>query len=89
MQRADELLADLSPDLNCVIVGFDHSLSYPKIAKAASILARPGSIFIATNTDENWPHKDKLLLPGTSAKPFLKNEISNFTLQAPEPWSRL
>jgi len=57
---------DLPEDLRCVVAGFDLHVSYRKLIRAATILSRPDSIFVATNTDEQFPHKGGIILPGHS-----------------------
>ena len=61
---ADDLISSIDPDVKCVIAAFDHHLSYVKLAKAASILSRPNTIYIATNTDEQFPYKENTIIPG-------------------------
>ncbi len=53
--------------LGGVVVGMDLHISYRKVAKAATILSRPDTVFVATNTDEQFPHKSGVVLPGTGA----------------------
>lgn len=49
-----------------MIVGFDPYYSFAKILNAASYIKRPDVLFIGTNTDEAFPHKDKnLIIPGS------------------------
>lgn len=65
---ADDLLNELGPEYRCVVVGFDRKFNYIKVSKAASLLVRPDTLFIATNRDENFPHSgtNKIMLPGTA-----------------------
>jgi len=58
----------LNPDVRAVIAGFDINISFKKILKGASYANIPGSIFIATNTDEQFPMKGTdLVIPGTGS----------------------
>jgi len=55
---------DLDPDVQAVVVGFDGSASYTKIAKAASYLRyRPEVRFVATNRDLTFPDTH-MVVPG-------------------------
>ena len=58
------MASELDSELTCVVCGFDNLISYLKIMKAATILARPGSVFLGTNTDEQFPYKGNAILPG-------------------------
>ncbi len=53
--------------LSGVVVGMDLNVSYRKLAKAATVLSRPDTVFVATNTDEQFPHRSGVVLPGTGA----------------------
>lgn len=58
----------LNPDVAAVIAGFDIHISFNKILKAASYAGREGTIFIATNTDEQFPMSGtELIIPGTGS----------------------
>lgn len=54
--------------VGAVIVGHDIHFSFIKMTKAASQLARQEVIFLATNTDEQFPVKGTgIIVPGTGA----------------------
>merc|ERR1719508_723390 len=58
----------LNPDVGAVIAGFDINISFKKILKGASYANQPGAIFVATNTDEQFPMKGTdLIIPGTGS----------------------
>uniref|UniRef100_A0A0K2UIP7 Phosphoglycolate phosphatase n=1 Tax=Lepeophtheirus salmonis TaxID=72036 RepID=A0A0K2UIP7_LEPSM len=63
---AVDIVKELDPDVNCVIVAFDFNISYPKIIKAINYLEKPGVIFLASNTDERFP-MSPYALPGTGS----------------------
>jgi len=51
-----------------VVVGFDVNISFTKILKGASYANLPGALFVATNTDEQFPMKGtQCVVPGTGA----------------------
>jgi len=59
---------DLDPDVTAVIAAMDLHLSFNKLLKAASYLSRPGSLFLATNLDAQFPVKGKeIVVPGTGS----------------------
>merc|ERR1719312_1170345 len=58
----------LNPDVAAVIAGFDINISFNKILKGASYASRPGTVFVATNTDEQFPMPGtELIIPGTGS----------------------
>lgn len=57
---------NLQSDIGAVVVGFDEFISFPKLTKAASYLADPECIFLATNTDERFPTPN-YVIPGTGS----------------------
>jgi len=62
------LSVDLDPDVSAVIASMDLHISFTKLLKAASYLSRPESIFLATNTDAQFPVKGKeMVVPGTGS----------------------
>ena len=51
-----------------MIAGFDINISFNKILKGASYANRPGAVFVATNTDEQFPMPGtELIIPGTGS----------------------
>lgn len=55
-------------NVRAVVVGFDDHFNYAKITKAVSYLSKPGTLFVATNMDANFPVTDcEYMLPGTGA----------------------
>ena len=71
--KVGHITADLPADVQCVVCGMDYDISYLKIARAATVINRPGAIFVATNTDEQFPHKGGGILPGKNFEIFLSD----------------
>merc|ERR1719328_855801 len=58
----------LDARVGAVVVGFDINISFKKILKGASYANLPAALFVATNTDEQYPMKGTdILRPGTGA----------------------
>jgi len=58
----------LDSEVTAVIAAMDLHISFSKLLKAASYLSRPGSLFLATNTDAQFPVKGKeIVVPGTGS----------------------
>ncbi|XP_077976676.1 glycerol-3-phosphate phosphatase-like [Styela clava] len=58
----------LEKNVKAVVTAFDGYFSYAKIIKAASYIAKEGTIFAATNMDAQFPLKNsEYKLPGTGA----------------------
>lgn len=56
---------ELDDDVGAVVVGFDNTISFPKLAKACSYARRPDCLFIASNADDSFPHPDpNVFVPG-------------------------
>ena len=55
----------LDTSVGGVVVGFDVNISFSKILKGASYANMPGAVFVATNTDEQFPVKGtNMVVPG-------------------------
>lgn len=67
LDKMAELTSKIGPEVQCVIAAFDNLISYVKLMKAVSVLSRPNSVFIATNTDEQFPFSSSCILPGTGS----------------------
>ncbi len=60
-----QILSEMDPDVDCVLVAFDVNVSYVKIVRAANYLEREGSLFCATDGDAVFPVSGGRTLPGT------------------------
>lgn len=80
LDKMAELTSKIGPEVQCVIAAFDNLISYVKLMKAVSVLSRPNSVFIATNTDEQFPFSSSCILPGgwptTFTPVFNSNQIN-------------
>ena len=64
----------LDARVGAVVVGFDINISFKKILKGASYANLPGALFVATNTDEQFPMKGTdIVVPGMGL--FLKHVL--------------
>ncbi|CAD6208809.1 GSCOCG00003616001-RA-CDS [Cotesia congregata] len=54
-------------DIGAVVVGFDLHFNYLKVLKAATYLNNKDVEFIATNTDEQFPGINNMIIPGTGS----------------------
>ena len=50
--------------VDAVAVGLDWHISYMKLIRAASYLAKPECHYVATNEDYVLPTKGKIVIPG-------------------------
>ena len=64
--KTDEVAASLDADITGVVVGFDMKINYLKMSKASIVVSRAGdsAVFIATNTDEQFPVRPGVFMPG-------------------------
>jgi len=91
----DVLKTPLDPDVGAVVTGLDVNLNYRRLATAQSYIQR-GALFIATNTDVNFPFASgdhtQRLLPGagsivkaletcTQKTPFVVGKPSGYFLE--------
>ncbi|XP_059094563.1 uncharacterized protein LOC131889474 [Tigriopus californicus] len=67
LDKMAEIASKVGPEVQCVIAAFDNLISYVKLMKAVSVLSRPNSVFVATNTDEQFPFSSSCILPGTGS----------------------
>ena len=66
---AEGVVASIDPEVTGVVVGFDVKINYLKMSKASIVVSRAGSeaVFVATNTDEQFPVRQGIFMPGTGA----------------------
>ena len=64
--KTDEVAASLGADITGVVVGFDMKINYLKMSKASIVVSRAGdsAVFVATNTDEQFPIRPGVFMPG-------------------------
>ncbi|CAH0385460.1 unnamed protein product [Bemisia tabaci] len=82
----------IEQDVGAVVVGFDEHFSYPKMMKAASYLYNKSTVFVGTNTDEQFPLKKAgVVMPGTGALVRAVETCANrkaFVVGKPEAYLR-
>lgn len=73
-----------------VIVGWDRSLTYDKLAQAHGAIVRGGARFIATNRDATYPFEGGRTLPGGGsivAAVATSTGVEPITIGKPEPYT--
>jgi phosphoglycolate phosphatase len=58
----------IDPDIKCVVVGYDHNFSYPKMLIGTTYAYQKDNLFIATNEDSQFPSESTtVVIPGCGA----------------------
>lgn len=66
---------DADPEVRAVIVGFDRHATYHKFTYAYKCVAEHGALFVATNTDAQFPLENSLIPGGGCFVAFLAHAL--------------